>query len=1016
MDSYQCRAPECQRTFSSIRGRSLHEQKTHKNFYDTQQTTVVHKRAQWSQEEKLLLAKLEARLTIQGVRHLNFGLVPLFPSRTLEAIKGQRRQPTHKIAVRKYLDEMEAGPLPSPQTPTENTSAACPNADLQTTESLGDPGTTLENLYIHVGEQYLELKLLREFFLQLEPFTGDHFNIIHLNTICEMARSLNPQPIFEAWETYLLQTFPPNRKKLRQPKNTRNELLTLSNKRRRRIEYAITQKEWNKNPSRCIKIILENKHKNTGITPSEDIMVPYWKKIMESGGTSTPGIGQLATTPTHSDLLKPFTLTEMKLALPSISTSPGPDGFTARQLRAVPRKILQTICNLALLCGKLPTHLLEAKTTLIPKKENATNPGDYRPITVPSVLTRTIHKALANRLLSCLQIDTRQRAFLPIDGTSNNILDLDLLLRYHRAKFKSIYLASIDIAKAFDTVTHNTIHDTLLHYGIPEHLVKYLTNVYQRSHTRLSNNNWTSDPIKPNCGVKQGDPLSPIIFNLIIDRLIRSLPTEIGIQMGQSKYNVIAFADDLIFTASTPMGLQTIIDLATNYLSSCGLQINAGKSFTVALRNLPRVKKTIIDGSITFKCRDHVLPSLRREDEWTYLGVPFTPEGRSKGNEINKLTMMLEKITKAPLKPQQRLFGLRTVILPSLFHLLTLGNTTLSRLKKLDSLSRQYTKQWLNLPHDTVNAYLHAHVKDGGLSIPSLRWLMPLHRRLRLEKMIDPNNHDKISYLSNEIDLTKRRLTDAGMDLNSTTKIRARWAKLLHQSIDGRALKEASKVPQQNAWITEPTRLVSGRDFLHMIKLRINALPTKSRTSRGRIADRTCRAGCREIETLGHILQRCHRTHDQRLRRHNALISYVKRNLENKAYNVELEPQFNLAGQIRKPDLIAQKGSNLIILDAQVVSEHDTLDLSHARKVAYYQSLVDVAKERYTATNVKLSSITLSWRGIWSRKAAEDLVSLRIVRRDELKIMSIRTLIGGLSGFSIFNRRTYGCHPRMGIG
>lgn len=52
-----------------------------------------------------------------------------------------------------------------------------------------------------------------------------------------------------------------------------------------------------------------------------------------------------------------------------------------------------------------------------------------------------------------------------------------------------------------------------------------------------------------------------------------------------------------------------------------------------------------------------------------------------------KLKEALDKLTKAPLKPQQLLFGLRIVVLPSLYHLLTLGNTMLSRLKKIDGMT-----------------------------------------------------------------------------------------------------------------------------------------------------------------------------------------------------------------------------------------------------------------------------------------------------------------------------------------
>ena len=80
-----------------------------------------------------------------------------------------------------------------------------------------------------------------------------------------------------------------------------------------------------------------------------------------------------------------------------------------------------------------------------------------------------------------------------------------------------------------------------------QQLVEYIGGVYSRSWTRIAYNNEDSDPIHPRGGVKQGDPLSPIIFNLIIDRMFRQLPNEIGIDIEGGKTNAPAYADDFCF-------------------------------------------------------------------------------------------------------------------------------------------------------------------------------------------------------------------------------------------------------------------------------------------------------------------------------------------------------------------------------------------------------------------------------------------------------------------------------------
>ena len=252
-------------------------------------------------------------------------------------------------------------------------------------------------------------------------------------------------------------------------------------------------------------------------------------------------------------------------------------------------------------------------------------------------------------------------------------------------------------------------------------MIEYIMNGYKDAVTRLSCNGWLSRPIRPGRGVKQGDPLSPMIFNLIIDKLFAKLPAEVGLKIGNMHLNAMGFADDLVLIATTPLGLQNMLDISAEYLAKCGLCVNAAKCFTVSVRGNAKAKKTNIIADQVFTCLGREIPALRRSEEWKYLGVPFTPEGRVLGNPLENLRRDLDTISKAPLKPQQRLFALRTVILPGLYHQLVLGLTTISLLNKIDAVTRLYVRRWLALPHDTPNANFHADAEDGGLSLPTIR-------------------------------------------------------------------------------------------------------------------------------------------------------------------------------------------------------------------------------------------------------------------------------------------------------
>ena len=228
--------------------------------------------------------------------------------------------------------------------------------------------------------------------------------------------------------------------------------------------------------------------------------------------------------PKISALWAPIMLPEVREALPECNTAPGPDGLSARILRTLPTEILARIYNLLLWCRRLPVHLRSARTVLIPKIKDPSSPAEYRPITVASTLVRGFHKVLARRMNRLISLDKRQSAFRATDGCADNEFQLDLIQRHHHTYHKALYIASIDVAKAFDTVAHSAIMQTLGARGCPDPMLDYLRSVYCDATTTITSDGWQSHAIHPRHGVRQGDPLSPFIFNMVMDRLLKSLP------------------------------------------------------------------------------------------------------------------------------------------------------------------------------------------------------------------------------------------------------------------------------------------------------------------------------------------------------------------------------------------------------------------------------------------------------------------------------------------------------------
>ena len=133
-----------------------------------------------------------------------------------------------------------------------------------------------------------------------------------------------------------------------------------------------------------------------------------------------------------------------------------------------------------------------SRTIFIPKKSQASLPGKFRPIFISSVFARVLQKILAQRI----------DANIEMDGCRDNTVLLDALPRSRYQQFKSTFAATLDLARAFDSVEHGAIMRAAAAAGIPPLLINYLKSLYASSTTTLSGTKWSSEPMKVARGVK----------------------------------------------------------------------------------------------------------------------------------------------------------------------------------------------------------------------------------------------------------------------------------------------------------------------------------------------------------------------------------------------------------------------------------------------------------------------------------------------------------------------------------
>ena len=145
------------------------------------------------------------------------------------------------------------------------------------------------------------------------------------------------------------------------------------------------------------------------------------------------------------------------------------------------------------------------------------------------------------------------------------------------------------MAKAFDSVSHSAISAVLGRAGLPRGFVNYVREIYTSSLTVFEVGGVRSERLRVNTGVRQGDPLSTVLFCLLIDEVLRSVPVDVGYEIGGCQVNALAYADDVLLVTSSRVGMRIALRRFEGEAATHGLSFNAAKC--VALSIVPAGKQ-----------------------------------------------------------------------------------------------------------------------------------------------------------------------------------------------------------------------------------------------------------------------------------------------------------------------------------------------------------------------------------------------------------------------------------------
>ena len=576
----------------------------------------------------------------------------------------------------------------------------------------------------------------------------------------------------------------------------------------------------------------------------------------------------------------------------------------------------------------LPDDLLKGRTVFIPKEEGTQDPLKFRPITIASTITRCLHKIQADRIKIMAKDNPRQKGFKRGDGTAENLAILQCAISECKRESRSLKIALVDVAKAFDSVSHAAIAESALKAEVDPKLIRFVMNGYARQNAELVYEGDTLS-VKPARGVRQGDPLSPVLFNLVMDQALEKLPATSGVRINSARVNYLAYADDVVLLAETEVGLQHSIKVFEENLKQAGLEVNQGKCATIDFASVPKDKTIVVRTRKPYQCSKGNLPAMNVSEFYKYLGVELGASG-TRITCIKRLEEKIMALRKAPLKPQQRLWILKTHLIPGLYHQLTLGTVSKDVLSGMDRVLRRTVRSFLHWPKDTPMEMFHAAEDAGGLGIPLLQVCIPILKEQRMVKILNSSDElmgdvAKTSFFKNQMRMIGklRGKINGGMPKNKQeTKETLKMA--LHEKLDGKGLKTISLCGGHSV-LTNGTLLMNGKTFINVLKIRGNLIATKARMARWHKGLDTSCDSCGRRETLGHILQVCPRSWGERIKRHDQISAFVAKKAKSKGFRIWEEPIIKTVMGIRKPDLVIVQDSTALVLDTIICSDNADL-------------------------------------------------------------------------------------------
>jgi ribonuclease HI/exonuclease III len=427
------------------------------------------------------------------------------------------------------------------------------------------------------------------------------------------------------------------------------------------------------------------------------------------------------------------------------------------------------------------------------KKNDKSEISNYRPITVLNsdykVLTKALTDNLARVVKTCVHPD--QAGFIAGRSILDQVELSKSIIAFAESSGSDGAILALDQEKAYDKIRHDYLFSALEAFGLPDRFITTVKHLYSSAETEVAINGIHSAPYRVRRGVRQGDPLSCLLFNLAIEPLacaIRDSPNIRGIRVPgiERKLAIALFADDATVYLSKEDKFDDLKDVLDGWCEASGARFNIGKTELVPIGDKDYRNEVVSLRKINpedTELAEHI--RIAQDGDWVrVLGAPIGnhfDEGEAWGPTIEKIEKVVDRWKKLhPTYKGKRMIIQAMVGGMSQYRTATQG-MPVKALKEIRRITRDFI--WDNKRPLVNEETLQLPISEGGLGI------------------LDPVARNEA------IDMERlRRYLNFGPD-------RATWAYVVDATINLLHPKEGRRAQRQNTFIQNWSVPISGRGW-----------------------------------------------------------------------------------------------------------------------------------------------------------------------------------------------------------